>query len=98
MLSQLRLEPKTKADGHKISYSYVWPRLGTDSASGNSLLLRLHTDSFMVRGPDISFLSTFPEEKEFLFPSLTFLQPISETQTLHIGGTTFTVLDVAPQQ
>ena len=38
------------------------------SASSNAVLLRLRTRSFMQRGPDISFLSAFPAEREFLFP------------------------------
>ena len=30
------------------------------------------------RGADISFLSAFPAEKEFLFPPLTFLHPVKD--------------------
>ena len=40
---------------------------------------------FMVRGPEITFLSAFPGEKEsFLFPPLTYLEPTGETQTLRV--------------
>ena len=45
------------------------------SASSHAVLLRLITESFYERGPDISFLSAFPGEAEFLFPPLTYLQP-----------------------
>ena len=68
------------------------------SASENSLLLRLKTKNFMVRGPDISFLSAFPGEKEFLFPPLTYLEPVQgATQKLRVDDATFTVIDVEPQ-
>mmetsp|Transcript_81613 Transcript_81613/g.162394 ORF Transcript_81613/g.162394 Transcript_81613/m.162394 type:complete len:129 (-) Transcript_81613:233-619(-) len=40
-----------------------------------SLLFKIMTKSFMNRGADITFLSCFPSEREFLFPPLTFLRP-----------------------
>ena len=43
--------------------------------SKNSLLFKIVVKSFMQCGADISFLSAFPGEKEYLFPPLTFLQP-----------------------
>ena len=52
----------------------------------------------MVRGPDISFLSAFPAEEEFLFPPLSYLEPAGETQTLRVDDATFTVIDVHPVQ
>ena len=62
------------------------------SASENSLLLRLFTSSFMVRGPDISFLSAFPAEKEYLFPPLTYLKPTGRAEV--VGQCT--VVEVTP--
>ena len=53
---------------------------------------------YMVRGPDISFLSAFPAEKEFLFPPLTYLEPTGDVQKLRVDDATFTVVDVRPQQ
>ena len=41
-------------------------------------------------------LSAFPHEKEYLYPSLTFLQPTGVTQTLVHDGTTFTIVEVEP--
>ena len=52
------------------------------SAGEKALLLRIKTKNFMTRGPSISFLSAFPAEEEFLFPPLTYLQPIGEPQEL----------------
>jgi len=54
------------------------------------------SDSFFNRGPDISFLSAFPAEAEFLFPPLTYLQPTGRTHTVEIDGATFDVIDVKP--
>ena len=65
------------------------------SASANSVLLRLRTASFMARGADISFLSAFPAESEFLFPPLTYLQ-VTQKHKITVAGATFTVIDVLP--
>ena len=65
----------------------------------SSLLLRIDTKNFMVRGPAISFLSAFPAEEEYLFPPLTYLEPTPEgVQTLRVDDATFTVIDVQPAQ
>lgn len=67
------------------------------SASSHAVLLRLITESFYERGPDISFLSAFPGEAEFLFPPLTYLQPTGDVETVVISGYTFEVVDVRPR-
>ena len=67
------------------------------SASTRSVLLRLVTESFMQRGPDISFLSAFPGEAEFLFPPLTYLEPTGNVETVVVEGFTYEVVDVRPQ-
>ena len=46
----------------------------TYSASRKSVLLRLRTRSSMERGADLTFLSCFPGEKEYLFPPLCALR------------------------
>ena len=67
------------------------------SASSTSVLLRLITESFMQRGPDICFLSAFPGEAEFLFPPLTFLEPTGDVETVVVEGLAFEVMDVRPR-
>jgi hypothetical protein len=67
------------------------------SASPRAVLLRLHTEDFMTRGPDISFLSAFPEENEYLFPPLTYLSPTGTTETLEVDDATYHVIDVKPR-
>jgi len=69
------------------------------SASTAGVVLRLRTRSSMERGADLTFLSAFPGEKEYLFPPLTYLQPVQGAvpkQTV-LGGARFTVLEVEPR-
>jgi len=67
------------------------------SLSPHSILFRLETDSFITRGSDISYLSAFPAESEFLYPPLTFLSPVgSKPLKMKIGPYEFTVLTVRP--
>ena len=67
------------------------------SASVRAVLLRLITESFYERGPDISFLSAFPGEAEFLFPPLTYLQPTGDVETVTVDGLAYEVVDVRPR-
>ena len=53
-------------------------------------------DSFISRGPDISFLSAFPAEREFLFPPLTYLAPTGNVEKISVGGASWDVVDVKP--
>ena len=54
----------------------------------------------MDRGGDLAWCSAFPGEKEFLFPPLTYLQPVKPAvkQVMTLAGETFTVIDVEPKQ
>ena len=82
------LAPMSTTRSLKVAMQYA--------ASENSLLLRVFTRNFMVRGPEISFLSAFPAEEEFLFPPLTYLEPTGEVQTLRLDEATYTVIGVKP--
>ena len=54
-------------------------------------------------GADITFLSAFPGEREFLYPPLTFLRPTGRKEVVNIElrstGTMveFTVVEVEPE-
>ena len=51
----------------------------------------------MNRGPDISWISCFPTEKEFLFPPLTYLQPTGrEDELTGPNGEKFKVVEITP--
>jgi hypothetical protein len=83
------LAPMSTASNLAVAMQY-------SCSNRHAVLMRLVTDSFFNRGPDISFLSAFPTESEFLFPPLTYLQPTGRTQKVHVDGTTFEVIDVKP--
>ena len=51
----------------------------------------------LLRDPDISFLSAFPGEAEFLFPPLTYLEPTGNVETVVVEEFTYEVVDVRPQ-
>ena len=82
------LAPMSTTSSLKIAMQYA--------ASEHSVLMRLRTKNFMVRAPDISFLSAFPAEKEFLYPPLTYLQPTGDVEKLRVDDANFLVIDVEP--
>lgn len=45
------------------------------AASASPILMRLKLRSFMERGADISFCSTFPAESEVIYPPQTYMLP-----------------------
>mmetsp|Transcript_5191 Transcript_5191/g.8712 ORF Transcript_5191/g.8712 Transcript_5191/m.8712 type:complete len:382 (-) Transcript_5191:441-1586(-) len=57
------------------------------ASSERPLIMKVATEGFMNRGADISFLSAFPNEKEYLFPPLTFLK--GQGETYELKGLTF---------
>ena len=64
------------------------------AASGeNSLLFKLRTNTYHERGADVSYLSVYPSEAEFLYPPLTYLRP---TSTEHVVRTLAPIADEAP--
>jgi hypothetical protein len=61
------------------------------------LLFKLLSNDFMSHGADISFLSVYPEEKEILYPPLTYLCPINrEIKIEIIDGREYQVVEVKP--
>lgn len=68
------------------------------SLSSSSLLFKLRSNSFMQRGADLTWCSAFPDEREILFPPLTFLRPTGKTLELNYAasGMKYTVVEVEP--
>jgi hypothetical protein len=60
------------------------------------LVFKFTSPNFMSRGADISWLSVFPDEKETLYPPLTYLRPVSMGNE-DVGGKQMLVATVEPQ-
>jgi hypothetical protein len=71
--------------------------------SEKTLLFKITSKSFMSRGADITFLSAFPGEREFLYPPLTFLRPTGRKEVVDVelrstgSLVEFTVIEVEPE-
>ena len=67
------------------------------------LIFKLLTSSFMERGAPLQFLSAFPDEVEYLYPPLTFLEPVpGQKETINVTlpdedyEVSFTIIEVIP--
>ena len=58
--------------------------------------MRLDANQFLQKGVDIRCLSCFPHEEEYLYPPLTFVNPVSEPIVVETLNTTYRVIDVQP--
>ena len=84
--------PMSTTSDLEIALRYSLPE---DGASASSfVIMRVITKTFMDRGPNIAFLSAFPNEAEYLFPPLTYLKPTGGKSEKTFGGIMWTVLDV----
>jgi hypothetical protein len=76
------LAPMSTTADFKIAVQYS---IGEDS--GQSLIMKIRTKDFVMRGADLSYLSAFPDEEEVLFPPLTYLRPTGFcTKVVHGHG------------
>lgn len=71
-------------------------RYSRGSTSG-VLIFLINAETFMQVGADLTYCSAFPEEKEFLYPPLTFLSPSGNVWKIRHDGTVYTVVEVEPQ-
>jgi len=60
------------------------------------LIFKIATDTFMSRGANLLFLSAFPDEVEFLYPPLTYLQPTGNEETVMANEIQFQIIEVVP--
>ena len=66
------------------------------SASSDGLVFKIRTNSFLHRGVDLTFISAFPAEAEFLYPPLTFLRATGRKQEVELDEAKFVVVEVEP--
>ena len=71
-----------------------------DKPIDSILLLRLRVDPHNACGADVSFLSVFPHECEYIFPPCTYLEPRGDndeaSRQASSDGTACKVIDVVP--
>ena len=58
-------------------------------------MLKICPSTFMQCGADVSFLSVYPDEQEVLYPPLTYLQFVSESEEV-FGGKVMRVVTCVP--
>ena len=70
------------------------------SLSKASLFFKIVADNWLSVGVNVQWLSAFPEERELIYPPLTFLQPTGRSETLevvrHGEPLSITVVEVRP--
>ena len=63
-----------------------------------SSMMWLHSKNFMDRGVDLSWVSAFPHEAEYLYPPLSYLKPTGNKPiVVNIGGVTYQIIEVEIQ-
>ena len=78
-----------------VQTANLWVALKYSQEGDSSVLLWLRTQTFMDRGVDLTWISAFPHEREFLFSPLTYMQSVrDEPVIVKIGGVTYQVFEV----
>ena len=77
---------KGGADASCMSTSFDLDIIGSYAKSANPLIFRIKVDSPMQMGADLEWLSCFPEEKEVLYPPLTYLKPMFTQKIKNLDG------------
>jgi len=81
-----------------VQTAELWIALKYSQGGDNSVLLWLRSENFMDRGVDLSWISAFPHEREFLYSPLTYMQAVrDEPVFVKIGDVTYEVIEVKVQ-
>ena len=67
----------------------------TFAQSALPLVFKFESEDFASRGANIAFLSVYPNEREALYPPLTYLRPVGSQNEL-FGDKTVVVVTVEP--
>jgi hypothetical protein len=54
------------------------------SLSKQALLFKIVAPNFLAAGADVQWLSAFPQEKEILYPPLTYLKPTGRVEEVSV--------------
>ena len=81
-----------------VQTAKLWVALKYSQGGKNSVLLWLRSENFMDRGVDLSWISAFPHEREFLYSPLTYMRAVrDEPVVVQVGGVTYQVIEVQVQ-
>ena len=81
----------------------LWVALKYSQGGDSSVLLWLRTQNFMDRGVDLTWISAFPHEREFLYSPLSYIKSVCdeplvvEVVVAEVGGVTYQVFEVKVQ-
>ena len=81
--------PMSTTTSLEVALKYSVP-----GASHSSILMQINTRTFLDRGADLSYLSAFPREREFLYPPLTYLEAVDDFTLVTDNNEQFRVLRV----
>ena len=90
--SELAPMSTTTALGVALAYA-----AGGAGACCCATVLKIVPRNVLDRGASMAFVSAFPQEAEYLYPPLTFMQPTGRTETVEVGECSFTVIEVEPR-
>jgi hypothetical protein len=81
-----------------VQTAELWVALKYSQGGDSSVLLWLRTQNFMDRGVDLTWISVFPHEREFLYSPLSYMKSVcDEPLVVQIGGVTYQVFEVKVQ-
>jgi len=76
----------------------LWVALKYSLGGDSSVLLWLRTRNFMDRGVDLTWISAFPHEREFLYSPLAYMRAVrDEPVVVQVGGVTYQVIEAKVQ-
>ena len=76
----------------------LWVALKYSQGGDSSVLLWLRTQNFMDRGVDLTWVSAFPHEREFLYSPLAYMRAVrDEPVVVQVGGVTYQVIEAKVQ-
>lgn len=76
----------------------LWVALKYSQGGEIATLLWLRSQNFYDRGVELTWLSAFPHEKEFLYAPLTYMRSLrKEPIKCNIGNVTYQIVEVSAQ-
>ncbi len=75
----------------------LWIALKHSQGGDSSVILWMRSQNFIDRGVDLTWISAFPHEREFLYSPLSYMQSVCDSDEpiiVKIDGVTYKVFEV----